>query len=191
MKQGSCGWGQACDLPWLLMHSLPNLLELKKNVGMRLVPEKPGQVGGHNPIGAALRTCPMGAIKLGPWPGMSSALFRMQCKRREITGHHLPMVEAWILYIFRAFCPFWERFYGYSSHGRESKASRGLLLHGLEKDEAVTAQGDIMVGASSSRVIYQLYWSPFLTPKILGPFLSISTSKMLKFSKKSLKKLKN
>jgi hypothetical protein len=30
-----------------------------------------------------------------------------------------------------------------------------------------------------------------LTPKIPGPFLPISTSKMLKFSKKSPKKLKN
>jgi hypothetical protein len=31
--------------------------------------------------------------------------------------------------------------------------------------------------------------SPFLTPKIPGPFLPISTSKMLKFSKKSQKKI--
>jgi hypothetical protein len=50
----------------------------------------------------------------------------------------------------------------------ESRASRGLL-HGLEEDEAVTAQGDITVGASSSRVIYHLHWSPFLKPNRVEP----------------------
>jgi hypothetical protein len=45
----------------------------------------------------------------------------------------------------------------------ESRASRGLLC-GLEEDETITTQGDITVGASSSRVIYQLHWSPFLKP---------------------------
>jgi hypothetical protein len=78
------------------------------------------------------------------------------------------MVEAWILYIFRVSCLFWERFCSYSSHGRESRASRGLL-HDLEEDEAVTAQGNITVGASSSRVIYQLHWSPFLKPNRVEP----------------------
>jgi hypothetical protein len=95
----------------------------------------------------------MGATGRGPRPSISSAWFRMQCRRGEVTGQRLPMVEAWILYIFRAFCPFRERFSGYSSHGRESRASKSLL-RGLEKDEAVTARGDITVGAASSRVIY-------------------------------------
>jgi hypothetical protein len=31
------------------------------------------------------------------------------------------------------------------------------------------AHGDIMVGASSSRVIYQLYWSPFLKSNQVEP----------------------
>jgi hypothetical protein len=43
------------------------------------------------------------------------------------------------------------------------------LLRGLEEDEAVTAQGDITVRASSSRVIYQLHWSPFLKPNRVEP----------------------
>jgi hypothetical protein len=110
----------------------------------------------------------MGATGPGPRLGISSAWFRMQYRHGEVTGQRLPMVEAWILYIFRVSCPFWERFSSYSSHGMESRASRGLL-HGLEEDEAVTAQGDITVGASSSRVIYHLHWSPFLKPNRVEP----------------------
>jgi hypothetical protein len=115
-----------------------------------------------------LRACPMEAIGPGPRPGISSAWFRVPCRRGEVTGQRLPMVEAWIIYIFRVSCPFWKRFCGYNSHGRESRASRGLLS-GLEEDEAVTAHGDITVEASSSRVIYQLHWSPFLKPNRVEP----------------------
>jgi hypothetical protein len=36
----------------------------------------------------------MGATGLGPQPGISSAWFCMQCKRGEVTGQRLSMVEA-------------------------------------------------------------------------------------------------
>jgi hypothetical protein len=88
----------------------------------------------------------------GPSACYSSAWIRVQCRRGEATGQRLPMVGAWILYILRVSCPFWERFCGYNSHGRESRASRGLLC-GLEEDEAVMAKGDITMGTSSSRAI--------------------------------------
>jgi hypothetical protein len=111
---------------------------------------------GNEPIGEshglALRACLMWATGLGPWPAIPSVCIRVQCRRGEDTGQRLPMVKAWILYILSSFCPFWERFSSYNSYGRESRASRDLL-RGLKEDEAVTAQGDITVGTTSSRAI--------------------------------------